>query len=90
MRRVTEVQGIQVEHLDAEEGPLGVPAYEIREPNELDSVRLPAKVAPRLALELLKDVFLGNGKPYAAAEALRCLEDLLPRVEADPVNWWNG
>lgn len=44
---------------------------------------------PKAALKTLKNVFLGNGKPLAPAEALRCLEAALPRVEADPGNWWN-
>jgi hypothetical protein len=89
MKRLAEVQGVQIYRLEGEETSLPFPTYEIREPSDLDGVRLPADVAPRIALEILKDVFLGNGKPFLPAEALQCLEAFLPRIEVDPGNWWN-
>jgi len=87
MRLLKDVQGIQVNLLEGEDTTLSFPIYEIKDP--INFVRLPADVAPRVALEILKDVFLGNGKPCLPAEALQCLEALLPRVEAAPGKWWN-
>ncbi len=49
----------------------------------------PGGVSPRVAFEILKDVFLGDGKPGSAGDAIRCLANLMPRVEAYPTDWWN-
>jgi hypothetical protein len=89
MKLLKEIHGVLLKRLEGEEVELPYPTYEIQEPEFNDSVRLPADIAPRVALEILKDVFLGNGKPYLPAEALQCLEAMLPRVEANPGNWWN-
>lgn len=87
MSLLKDIEGIRVIRLEGQDSVFSFPTYVIED--ALNLVRIPADVAPRVALTILKDVFLGNGKPCPPAEALQYLEALLPRVEADPGNWWN-
>lgn len=89
MKLLKQVQIYQVHRQEDADPSFPGPTYKITNTVALRSVRLPADVAPRIALEILKDVFLGTGKPCPPAEALQCLEALLSRIEADPGNWWN-
>lgn len=89
MKLLLHIDSLEVARLEDEDGAFPFPTYVINDVSMEETVTLLAAVAPRVALEILKDIFLGNGKPCAPAEALQCLEALLPRVEAHPGNWWN-
>lgn len=89
MKQLKEIPGIEIKRLEAEETSLGCQAYEIQLSSSSDTLRLSPDLASQVAIEILKDVFLGNGKPIPPAQAIQCLEAFLPRIEANPNNWWN-
>ncbi len=84
-----QVKGFKIVRRNTETSQGPMPVYGIIQPDQMECLWMPGDVAPRVAFEILKDVFLGDGKPGLAGDAIRCLADLMPRVEAHPADWWN-